>query len=41
MRTGALEHRHDRIAYTDAKAPFIEATLRLAEDWATEVDWRP
>ena len=35
------EFRHQRIAYTDAKAPFIEETLALAEAWAAEVGWQP
>lgn len=37
----AEEYRHERIAYTDAKAPFIEETLALAEEWATDVGWQP
>ena len=37
----AEEYRHERIAYTDAKAPFIEGTLALAEVWAAEVGWQP
>ena len=37
----AAEHHQDRIAYTDAKGPFIEETLALAEEWARDVGWRP
>jgi hypothetical protein len=36
----AREHRHYRLACTDAKTPFIERSLRTAEEWATEVVWR-
>lgn len=32
---------HDRVIYTEAKGPFIEETLALAEEWAREADWRP
>jgi len=31
----------DRVGYTDAKAPFIDAALRDAEKWASEVGWQP
>lgn len=37
----AEEHRGDRIAYTDAKTPFIEATLHEAKAWAQRTGWRP
>lgn len=37
----AAEHRANRIAYTDAKGPFIEGVLARAEEWAEEVGWRP
>lgn len=40
-QTLAREHRDDRIAYTDAKAPFIEAAVRAAEEWAALTGWRP
>jgi GrpB-like predicted nucleotidyltransferase (UPF0157 family) len=30
-----------RLAYTEAKGPFIEETLRLANAWAAHQDWRP
>ena len=36
----AGEHRHDRIAYTDAKGPFIEQVLRRADEWAAATGWR-
>jgi GrpB-like predicted nucleotidyltransferase (UPF0157 family) len=29
----------DRLGYTEAKSPFIEETLDLAEAWAAETDW--
>ncbi|MEA2678214.1 MAG: hypothetical protein QOJ81_2355, partial [Chloroflexota bacterium] len=31
----------DRIAYTDAKGPFIDAAISRAEDWARQTGWRP
>ncbi len=37
----ATEYRDDRIAYTDAKSPFIGTTLTAAEEWATETGWTP
>ncbi len=37
----AREHSADRIAYTDAKAPWIIATLARAEEWARATDWQP
>ncbi|MDP8904145.1 MAG: GrpB family protein [Chloroflexota bacterium] len=30
----AAEHRGDRIAYTDAKGPFVEEVLARADEWA-------
>ncbi|MGH3086290.1 MAG: GrpB family protein [Rubrobacteraceae bacterium] len=30
----------DRIEYTERKSPFIEETLRLAEEWTKETGWR-
>jgi GrpB-like predicted nucleotidyltransferase (UPF0157 family) len=35
----AGRHPADRIAYTDAKGPFIDETLALAEIWAGETGW--
>jgi GrpB-like predicted nucleotidyltransferase (UPF0157 family) len=37
----ATEYRYDRIAYTDAKGPFIEQTLTAAEEWAKQSGWTP
>jgi GrpB-like predicted nucleotidyltransferase (UPF0157 family) len=37
----ATEYRDDRIGYTDAKSPFIEATLAAAEEWAKQTGWKP
>ena len=31
----------DRVGYNDAKGPFIEETLRLAEQWAGRTGWSP
>jgi GrpB-like predicted nucleotidyltransferase (UPF0157 family) len=35
------DYRDDRIAYTEAKGPFIESVLAKAEDWARETGWTP
>jgi len=40
-RNLATEFPQDRIAYTDAKGPFIEATLITAEEWAKQTGWTP
>lgn len=37
----AEQHRHDRIAYNDAKTPWIGAALERAEAWAGRTGWRP
>lgn len=37
----AADHRDDRIAYTDAKGPFIEGVAGGAEKWAKAVGWSP
>ena len=37
----AAQHPRDRVAYNDAKAPFIDATLRDAEEWAATSTWSP
>lgn len=37
----AARHAHERIAYNDAKAPFIDATVASAEEWAQATGWRP
>lgn len=37
----AARHAHERIAYNDAKAPFIDATVKRAEEWAARTGWRP
>jgi GrpB-like predicted nucleotidyltransferase (UPF0157 family) len=37
----AERHPHDRIAYNDAKGPWIESALQRAEAWATNTGWRP
>jgi GrpB-like predicted nucleotidyltransferase (UPF0157 family) len=37
----AAKHRHDRIAYTDAKAPFIDEVLVKAEGWPRAANWQP
>jgi GrpB-like predicted nucleotidyltransferase (UPF0157 family) len=31
----------ERIAYNDAKAPFIDSTVARATEWAVETGWRP
>jgi GrpB-like predicted nucleotidyltransferase (UPF0157 family) len=37
----ARANRLDRIAYTDAKGPWILAALSEAEEWARATDWKP
>ena len=37
----AADHRDERIAYNDAKTPFIEAVIERAEAWAQVTDWKP
>jgi GrpB-like predicted nucleotidyltransferase (UPF0157 family) len=37
----AERYRQDRIAYTDAKGPFIWVTMAKADAWAQEVGWEP
>lgn len=37
----AGEHPHDGIGYNDAKGPWIEEVLRLAEVWAEQTAWQP
>lgn len=38
-RDVATQHPRDRVAYNDAKAPFIDVTVRDAEEWAAATDW--
>lgn len=40
-RDVAAQHPGDRVAYNDAKAPFIDATIRDAEKWAATTAWSP
>jgi GrpB-like predicted nucleotidyltransferase (UPF0157 family) len=40
-RALAERFRHDRHAYTDAKADFFWTTIREADLWAGETGWRP
>jgi GrpB-like predicted nucleotidyltransferase (UPF0157 family) len=37
----AQAYRDDRIAYTEAKGPFIESILARAEAWAERSGWSP
>lgn len=39
-RALALRWRDDRVAYTDAKSPYIQDVLEMAETWAVETGWR-
>lgn len=39
--TLAERYREDRIAYTDAKDPFIWEVMRRASLWAQETGWEP
>jgi GrpB-like predicted nucleotidyltransferase (UPF0157 family) len=36
----ATRFTHDRIGYTDAKSPFIEAAVERAQEWARTTGWR-
>lgn len=40
-RLAASVHANDRIAYTDAKGPWIERALADAVQWARATGWRP
>lgn len=40
-RRFAEEHHWDSIAYTDAKGPYIESVVALAEKWAASTGWQP
>ena len=40
-RALAVLYPRDRVAYTEAKGPFIDETLALAEAWAASTGWRP
>jgi GrpB-like predicted nucleotidyltransferase (UPF0157 family) len=37
----AARFREDRVAYTDAKSPFIWQVLRRADEWAQATGWQP
>ena len=37
----AARHGADREGYTDAKGPFIWATMQLADEWARATGWLP
>ena len=37
----ATEYLVDRIGYSDAKGPFVEASLVAAEQWANQTGWTP
>jgi len=37
----AASHRRERIAYNDAKAPFIESAVATAGQWAASTGWAP
>ena len=42
MKRAAVQaYGDDRIAYTEAKGPFIEGVLAAAEDWAAQTGWTP
>lgn len=40
-RRAAAQFPSDRIAYTDAKGPWILSTLAVAGEWAEATGWRP
>jgi GrpB-like predicted nucleotidyltransferase (UPF0157 family) len=35
----AERYRDDRVSYTEAKGPFIDETLALADQWAAATSW--
>jgi GrpB-like predicted nucleotidyltransferase (UPF0157 family) len=37
----AMQHRSERIAYNDDKAGFIDAVVRVADEWARQTGWTP
>lgn len=37
----AMQHRNERIAYNDDKSGFIDAVVRVAEEWARQAGWTP
>jgi GrpB-like predicted nucleotidyltransferase (UPF0157 family) len=37
----AGQHGQERIAYNDDKGPFIDAVVRVAEEWARQTGWVP
>jgi GrpB-like predicted nucleotidyltransferase (UPF0157 family) len=39
-RAAAATYRHDRIAYTESKGPFVDSILSEAEEWAEHNGWR-
>ena len=42
FKTALVErYPHQRLSYTEAKGPFIDETLALAEAWAAASGWRP
>ena len=36
----AMQHKQERIAYNDDKAGFIDAVVRVAEEWARQTGWQ-
>lgn len=37
----ATQHKQERIAYNDDKGPFIDAVVRVAEEWSRQTGWTP
>lgn len=37
----ANKHRNERIEYNDEKGPFIDAVVKVAEEWADQTGWTP
>jgi GrpB-like predicted nucleotidyltransferase (UPF0157 family) len=37
----AAQHKAERIAYNDDKSGFIDAVVRVAEEWARQTGWMP
>ena len=40
-RSLAVAHKDDRVAYTDAKDPFVWEVMKRASRWTQGIGWRP
>ena len=37
----AMQHKNERIAYNDDKSGFIDAVVKVGEEWARQTGWMP